>query len=314
MLGFHKARAKLKGQFRAFAILFLATLFLATGCKTSDDAVAAATQMSATAKALSDYYTALNTILSNTDQLYILNQQLTSRPYTAENRQLMKNNQAELAKRAALAADFSTLAAEFAKLSGSTAAADVSASAVKLQTEVDSLASVKASTGEQNMLKSALEIFVKAIQEHKEREAARAICDIAKGLTALFIKEGEVWNSVETNYTRIAANLAVYLVDHDATDNSGLLKVALDPFGLTPSSSTSDLKALLTPLAKQQIATRTAALDDSYVKATDAMTKSLQEMTKRISAVAEDKPMAFRMPPLTVDLVEKWVAQVESYF
>jgi DNA mismatch repair ATPase MutL len=313
MFRFRKSPLKLRVPFSAIAFLLLAGMFLATGCKTSEDAAAAATQMSATAKSLSDYYAALDTILTNTDKLYILNEQLLSKPYTAENRQLLKNNQAELAKRVTLAADFSTMAAEFAKLTGSTATADVSASATKLETEVESLASVKASTGEQNMLKSALELFVKAIQERKEREAARAISDFSKGLTALFIKEGEVWNSVETNYTTIAATLAVYLVDQDATDSSWLLKVALDPFGLTPATTSSNLRTQLTPLAKQQIETRTKALDESYLKATDAMTKSLQEMTQRIDAVAEDKPMAFRMPPLTVALVEKWATQIESY-
>ena len=300
------AIAKIRGQIRVIASIFVCSLLLAAGCKTSEDAASAATQMSTTAKSLSDYYTALNTILANTDQLYMLNEQILAKPYTAE-------NEAELAKRAALAAEFSTFAGEFAKLAGSTASADVAASANKLETEVDTLASVKASTGEQNALKTALQIFVTAIQEHKEREAARAMDDIAKGLTALFIKEGEVWNSVETNYTRTAAVLAGYLVDHDATDQSALLKVALDPFGLMPSVVAPELRAALAPLAKQQIATRTAALDASYVTATDNMTKSLQEMSKRIDAVADDRPMAFRMPPATVANVEKWTTQVASY-
>jgi len=313
MIRFCSSAVRLGGPFRAITILFVAGMLLATGCKTSDDAAAAATQMSATAKALSDYYAALDTIMANTDQLYILNEQLTSRPYSEENRQLMKNNRAELAKRVQLATDFSTLAAEFSALSGSTAAADVSASAVKLQTEIGTLASVKASTNEQNILKSALELFVRAVQEHKEREAAKAISEFSQGMTALFIKESEVWNSVETNHTRIAGNLAGYLVEHDATDNSGLLKAALDPFGLTLGAVSSDLKTQLIPLAKQQIVAKSAAQDDAFTKATDAMTQSLQEMSRRIEAVAQDKPMAFRMPPLTIANVEKWVAQVESY-
>jgi hypothetical protein len=298
---------------RVAAGIFVCGLLFFAGCKTSDDAAAAATQMSATAKSLSDYYAALNTLLANTDQLYILNEQILSKPYSAENRQLMKDNQAELEKRVALAAEFSTFAGEFAKLVGSKAVADVTASAGKLETEVETLAKVKASSVEQSALKAALQIFVTAIQEHKEREAAKAMEGIAKGLTALFIKEGEVWNSVETNYTKTASVLAGYLVDHDATDQSALLKVALDPFGLTPAVITPELKASLAPLAKQQIAAHATKLDDAFVKATDDMTKSLEEMSKRIEAVAEDKPMAFRMPPVTVANVEKWAAQVGTY-
>lgn len=304
--------AQIRGKILTVACILACGLLFTAGCKTSEDAAAAATQMSATAKSLADYYSALNTILVNKEKLYILNEQILSKPYTAASRQYLKNDEAGLANRAALAADFSTLAGNFAKLTGSTASADVSASAAKLQAEVDSLASVKASTGEQNILKSALQLFVTAVQEHKEREAAKAIDSFSQGLTALFAKESDTWNSVETVNTQMAQTLAIYLVDHDATDNSALLKVALDPFGLTSSVASPDLKAQLASLAKQQIATRAEARDDAYLKATEAMTKSLQEMSKRIHLVAEDKPMAFRMPPVTVTTVEKWATQVVS--
>jgi hypothetical protein len=73
------------------------------------------------------------------------------------------------------------------------------------------------------------------------------------------------------------------------------------------------MKTQLAPMAKDQIAKRAAAEDEAFTKATDAMTQSLDEMSKRIDAVATDKPMAFRVPPLTIANVEKWVAQVETY-
>ena len=310
MFGLGNTLPKLRATARAVAILILTACFLGTGCKTSDDAAAAATQMSATAKALSDYYAALGTILVNTDQIYDLNERLLSKPYTAENRQLLKNNEAELAKRAVLSADFSTLASQFAALSGSTAPADVAASAVNLETEVESLKSATLCNSDQNALTFALKQFVTAIKEHKERDAARAMDNFAQGLATLFTHEGAVWNSVEAVHTQVAANLAVYLVDNDGTDNSALLKVALHPFGISPATPAGDLNAALIPLAKQQIATRTAALDDSYAKATDAMSKSLQEMSDRIHTVAEDKPMPLRMAPIALGTVEKWTAQV----
>lgn len=312
MFGFCTAMAKLRAAFRAIAILSFAACFLSAGCRTSDDASAAATQMSATAKSLSAYYTALDSILTDTNRIYVLNDRIIAKPYTAENRQLLKNNQAELEKRAALAAGFSTLASQFAALTGSTAPADVAASAANLETEVESLTSVTASTSEQNALTIAVKAFVTAIQEHKEREAAKDMDDFAQGLTALFVKESAVWNSVEAVHTQVAANLALYLVDHDGVDTPALLKVALDPFELTPATPSDEMKAALTPLARQQVEARKAALDDSFEKATDAMTKSLQEMSKRIHTVAEDKPMAFRTPPATVATVEKWAAGVAT--
>ena len=107
--------------------------------------------------------------------------------------------------------------------------------------------------------------------------------------------------------------MADYLAEHDAIDTSGFLKVALDPLGLTPSVASPELKAELAPLTKQQITARAAALNDAYVKATGAMMASLQEMSQRIHLVAEDKPMVFRVPPVTIATVEQWAAHVANY-
>jgi hypothetical protein len=114
-------------------------------------------------------------------------------------------------------------------------------------------------------------------------------------LTALFIKEGEVWNSVDTVYAQAAANLANYLVDHDGTDNTALLKVALDPFGLMPAVPSAEVKAALVSLAKQQITARQAALDDSYAKTTDAIQVAagdVQENSRRRRRQAHGFPHA----------------------
>jgi hypothetical protein len=153
--------------------LLAVLLLLTTGCKTSDDAGPAATQMATTAKSLCDYYTALKTILDNTGQLYLLNAQLYAKPYPAENRDQMKVTEAELEKRAELAADFSTLSTGFGKLTGSTAPADVAASTSKLEAEVDTLASVKASSVEQAALKTAFEALTTATRNTKKEKQRR---------------------------------------------------------------------------------------------------------------------------------------------
>jgi len=298
---------------KAIAVALICGLALIAGCKTQDDAASAATQMSATAKSLSDYYAALGVILSNTDKIYAINARLYSKPYSDESRKQLKTTQDELARRVQLAADLSTLAGNFAKLTGSEAPADVAASCNKLETEVDGLASRTASTGEQNMIKSALQLLVTAIQERKERDAARAMDSLASGLSNLFDKEAPAWNSVDEVYSGLAANLANSLVDQNAVDNTALLKAALEPFGLTPAPASVEVNAKLAPVAKQQIADRQAALEASYTNATDAMSKSLKEMSERIHLVAEDKPMAFRAPPVTVSTVEQWATQVLSW-
>ncbi len=294
------------------ASILVCSLLVATGCKTSDDAEAAATQMSLTAKCLSDYYNALDIILADTNRLYMVNEALFSKPYTEENRQLLKSNEAELEKRAQLAEDFSTLAAQFAALTGSEAPEEAAKSANKLATEVESLASLKVSSAEQGVLKVALQLLVKAIQEHKEREAAKAIDSFAKGLSDLFVKEEPVWISINEVYVKVASNLAGDLVDGNHTDNSMLLKAALDPFALKPTVPSPELNTQLAPLAHHQIDRRKAGLLASFPRITDAMAMSLQEMSKRVHLVAVDKPMSFHTAPLTIATVEHWVAQVGS--
>jgi hypothetical protein len=286
------------------------------GCKTSDDASAAAAQMSATAKCLSDYYSAVGTIMDKTNQVNVLNEAIFAKPYPQKNRELYKADREELEKRAELAADFSSLATEFALLAGSKAPGDVAASAIKLQGEVDSLRGVTSSSVEQNVMKTSLQLLVTAVQQHKERESARAIDAFAKGLSDLFQKEAPIWNSLEQVYTDFAAGLANDLLDGNDIDlnafASSSLKSTLGSFGLDASTPTAQLTAKLTPLATQQIADRRAELDHDYLKATDAMTASLEEMSKRIHCVAEDKPMAFRVPPLTLATVQKWAAAAAS--
>ena len=297
---------------RSGALLLAGSLLLLAGCRTSEDATAAAAQMATTAKSLCGYYMALTTILDNTDQFYLLNAQLYAKPYPSENREQVKETEAELEKRVELASDFSTLSGNFGKLTGSTAPADVAASASKLEGEVETLASVKASSAEQGALKAALQTLTTAAKEHKEREAAKAMDDAVKVLSDLFAKEAEVWNSAEVVYSSIGSTLAGNLVDGNVTDNAALLKVALDPFGLSPSTASADLNAQLAPLAKLQIAAKKSAMDSDYLQASNAMATSLEEMSQRIHTVAEDKPMAFRSAPLSVSTVEKWTSQIMS--
>src|ERR1035437_8590371 len=107
-----KSVLQLVRQPRSLVCFMACSLFLFAGCHTSEDAVWAAPPMSVTAKCLSDYYTVFFLNDTATTEIYTLNEQLFSKPYTPENRELLKNNRAELEKRAVLAADFSTRSEE----------------------------------------------------------------------------------------------------------------------------------------------------------------------------------------------------------
>jgi hypothetical protein len=282
-------------------------------CKTSDDAAAAATQMTATAQALSDYYTAVGKIVSNTEAIYQLNDQLEGKEYSPRAKAAIEGTKAELASRVKLAQDLTELAASFAGLAGSTAPADVAASAQSLDAEVHTLSSTTESSAEQQGLRDALTLLVKAIQEHKEREAATDMMGVAKGFSALFQKEKPIWISREQVYAMLSAGLAKDLVDAGDTDNTAMLKVALDPFGLTPGTLADDTRTKLKSVAKAQIEVRRDAAEADFASATEAMQSSLDEMAKRIEAVAQEKPMAYRKPPLTIANVQTWAAHVMAY-
>ncbi|HEX3661024.1 MAG TPA: hypothetical protein VHU89_06310 [Acidobacteriaceae bacterium] len=285
---------------------------LLAGCKTSNDAAAAASQMAATSLQLSSYYKALQTTFQETDELYQLNERLYAKPYTPENQQLLKKNEAELAKRAKLATDLSSLSESFGALSASTVPSSAASAASQVESDVDKLAPLKPSSTEQDALKLAVQQLATAIQAHKEREAAKAMESAAQSLSDLFAKETDIWNSTEEVYSQIAANLAANLVDANVTDNSAVLNVALTPFGLVRNSSMGDMNEKLVPVAKQQIATKKTAMDDSYRSATEAMAKALAQMAQRIQTLAAGKPMTERRSPLSLATVQQWVTQVSS--
>jgi hypothetical protein len=285
---------------------------LLAGCKTSDDAAAAASQMATTSQQLSSYYKALQTTFQQTDELYQLNEQLYSKPYPAANQQLLRNNEAELAKRAQLAADLASLSAEFGALSTSTTPSSVATAASQVQTDVDKLSALKASATEQGALKLAVQQLASAVQQHKGREAAKAMQAAAQSLSDLFAKEEDIWNSTDEVDSQIAANLATNLVDANVTDNSAVLDVALTPFGLVRNASAAAMNEKLAPVAKQQIATKKIAMDQAFQSATNGMAKALAQMAQRIQTLVEGKPIAERRAPLSLETVQQWVTQVNS--
>jgi hypothetical protein len=299
---------------RALAAAIVSSLFLIAGCKTSDDAKAAATQLTATAKCLTDYYSALDTILAETDQLNAVQEVMYAVPYDAPTKAEIADTRAEIKKRAALAKDLTDLAQSFAKLTSSSAATDASDSASKLESSVESLKLTKSkmSSSEQALMKAAVALVVTAIQEHKEREAARGIDQFTRALHDFFDKEQPDYESIGTQYSVLSGSLAVNLLQNKQTDPSGFFKVALDPYGLTPQITDPKLRDGIEKLAEQQVAQKQEALKTSQKQATDDMEKALKQMSDRIDLVANDKPMEIRLAPLSVANIEKWAAEFKS--
>ena len=300
---------------RLLSYLLACCLLWMSACKTSDDASAAAAQLTQTAKTLTDYYSALDTVLTETGQLYAVQEAVNPiAKYDSDTKALIADTKAEIKKREAVAKDLTEMAQEFAKLSGKNATKDASDAAGKLSTELATLKQMQGTAGsiELKAMTFALGALTKAIQEKKEREAARQIDAFAGQLASWFEKEEPFCDSIGKNYAQVTKSLTITLLNGKQADASPFLKVALDPYGLTPQLTDPALRDRVIDVLKTQVDEKSTALATSQQKAGEDLDKALKEMSKRIHLVAEDKAMTVRIPPITLANVEKWIAQSQG--
>jgi hypothetical protein len=290
-----------------FCVAFL------SGCKTSDDSAAAGTQLTATASSLTSYYSALDTLLSDTDQLYQIQAAINPlAPYDTTTKNYVIDTAAEIQKREKLAAALTALAQEFAKLSGSTAATDASTAAGNLNSAVAALkiSNATLSASNVNLMKDAVDLIVKAIQEHKEREAAAAVDKFTSALDSWFQSEEPLYNTIGATYAAATKSLAQALINRGQVDPSAFLNAALSPYGLAAQVTDPTLKSKVQEIFVAQVDQKSAVLAAAQQTATTNMEKSLTEMASRIHLVATDKPMAIRAVPITLTEVQKWISSV----
>jgi hypothetical protein len=298
---------------RTASIPLFLCLILVSGCKTSDDAAAAATQLTATASSLTSYYSALGTLLSETDQLYQIQAAVDPvTPYDAQTKNYIADTAAEIQKREKLAAALTTLAQEFAKLSGSTDAAAASTAAGNLESAVAGLkiSNVSMSASNVNLMKDAVDLIVKAIQERKDRQAADAIDKFTSSLDQWFQSEEPLYNTIGSDYAAVSDSLAKALIKKGQVDSSSFLTAVFSPYGLTPQLTDTTIKDKVQTILADQVDQKSAALVASQEAATIGMEKSLREMESRIHLVATDRPMAIRMAPITLVTVQNWISLV----
>jgi hypothetical protein len=147
------------------------------------------------------------------------------------------------------------------------------------------------------------------VQEHKEREAARELDKFTNSLTKWFASEEEACNSIGIDYAHQSAAVARSLLRRDQADYSHFLQVAMEPYGLTPQVTDAEVKSGLRAMADEQIGAREAHFIAQQQEVSRDLELALKEMSERIDLVATDKPMTFRMPPLTIENIRKWVDQ-----
>ena len=303
LIGWRLLRTCKRISFVALAWLCLAS----GGCKTQRDATAAATQMAATAQAMSDYYGALDHVLANTQLAYDAQMALNKVPSTD-----LSDTRAQIQLRGKLANDVAELSSGFAKITSSKAPSDASTAAGKLNTELGSVTPLTSSSTEQKVLTTAVQLVVSLLQQHDEVKAAKQIEPVCHALSAFFDSESTYYDSINQSYLILARSNAQYMVEHNLVDTSQVFSSSLRPFSLTPSTDSQSIKTGMQDYLKSEIDSGYASKLAAAQKATQAMSASLKEMDTRISLVMTDKPLSVTLPPMTLSGVESWVASMTN--
>jgi hypothetical protein len=278
-----------------------------SGCKTQEDAAAAASQMAATAQTMSAYYDALDQVVVRTQDTYQAQYALSSIPPMD-----LKETRDQIHKRAELAGDVAELAGIFQKIAGSTAASDAAGAADKLNTELVQVKALASNDTEATAVKVAVKEIVLLIQEHKEVEAAKKVAPLSAALSKFFNSEAGLYDSLNESYLRTAQSVAHELVKRDQVDSAAVFGSALKPFDLTPAIDSQPLKQGMHGYLDAQIDSKFSDDLAASKKATAALSAALKEMDTRIELVAGDKPMKLRVPPFSLGAVQGWISEVSK--
>ncbi|MBT9331563.1 hypothetical protein [Paracidobacterium acidisoli] len=289
-----------------------AALTLTTACKTSEDAAAAASQMTTTARDLAGYYARMDTVVVDTIELNRLQSVLLGTTFNDQDVAQLKQTEQEIGKREDLARNLRDLSASFTKLTGATSAKEVATASNRLGSALSSISSLPGGSALPAALATAGKEVEALAQEHREREAGKALDATASAVSELFRQEQPAYDALFMQNLVLAQSLAAELLKRGWVNEGELLSPILQPFHLAPPQSSPEIHQKLMPYAQQQLATQMAALTAAEKKATDGMTKALDEMSERIHQLASDKAMDKRSTPLTLADVEKWIDTATS--
>jgi hypothetical protein len=275
-------------------------------CKVSDDAIAASQQMTSTATALNDYYSALDAGLTDTISLYELDGAISAIPFGNDDRKLSESTRDELEKRKELADALARLASAMSTLSNSKAASDVQTSATQLGNELIALQALPGGSPVPDAVGKAGNFLLQIVQQHEEKKAARAIDETLRAVGDLFEKEKPTYDSIARTHDREASQVAQDLLKSNAVDPSPMLAPALRPFDLTALPPSMPMQASLKTLALSRLQHATEEATKKDESASAAMLACLREMSSRVHLVATEKPMSLRGTPFSLKVVEDW--------
>ena len=305
---------RVKGRPRRTCSVLAALLMLMImglqGCRTQEDAVATAEQMSAVAATMRTYYAALDGLVERTAEVRRAQRALLGGPADPASEERLAVRRAELVKREALAGDVAKLAAALGELTNSDAASDAAKAAEELRQDAVGLKLVTDNAGVQTGLQAAVTSLVNGLRARDERKAARSMEPVLVALCSFFDSEKAVYEAVAADYYTGAAANAVELIDEDQVSVAVQYRTSLEPFGMEPEITLPRLKAAAREQLKAEVNRRAVALNQGSVDATDALGEALHRVEARVDTVAKGRAMRVRVPPLQVDAVKAWVAEL----
>ena len=304
-----RRRTATRSALQGLLLLLLLTL---AGCQTQKDAAAAAQQTSATAATLQTFYRSLSQMVQKTGEAQAAQSYLTGVPYDEDARQQLATMRMALQKRTEAADALRRLAAPFADVTTSSAASDAAKAADALNTELSTIKAIKTGSNETEALKVAVNAVVNALKAKDEIKAARLISPVANALSSFFDSEADLYDAVADSYYRTAAGNSNALIDRHQVSTALLYRSSLQPFGLTPAISDPDLQKLPAADLKARVAERLREHVQQDQAAVADLGKSLQTMRDRVAQVAAGKPLHATLPPLTLEGVKAWVADVKT--
>jgi hypothetical protein len=297
-------RKNFRGLYKKVAITVIASALFASGCKTQEDAAAAAKQMASTSRELSDYYLSLDHILAETQNAQFALQQVPPED--------LSETRAQIRLRADMADEIGNVSALFQKIAGSSAASDASASAANLNAEVVSLKGLTSNDAETKLVTTGIKEIAALIQQHEEVQAARKVGPLCHNLSIFFDSEKASYLSIQEGYLKVARSVSKEMVSANQVDTSPVFLSPLQPFGLAPAVDRASVKDNMQSYLLAQIEANYKLKLDQGQKATAALSVSLKEMDARIDLVAHDKPMQFREPPFSLETVKQWISDVNK--
>jgi hypothetical protein len=300
-------RKTFRGLYKRLAITVIAMALFVGGCKTQEDAAAAAKQMASTSRDLSAYYLSLDHILAETQDSY--QAQFALQQVPPED---LSETRAQIRLRADMADEIGNVSALFQKIAGSSAASDASASAANLNAEIVSLKGLTSNDAETQMVTTGIKEIVALIQQHEEVQAARKVGPLCHNLSIFFDSEKASYLSIQEGYLKVARSVSKGMVNANQVDTSPVFLSALQPFGLAPAVDKASVKDNMQSYLLAQIEANYKLKLDEGQKAAGALSASLKEMDARIDLVAHDKPMQFREPPFSLETVKGWISDVNK--